>query len=28
LPTVLAGLHFVLFAGLLFHRVLNLLWSS
>jgi transposase len=27
LPTMLAGLHFVLFAGLLFHRLLNLIWS-
>jgi transposase len=27
LPQVLAGLHFVLFAGLLFHRFLHLLWS-
>jgi transposase len=27
LPAVLAGLHFVLFAGLMLHRVLHLLWS-
>jgi transposase len=27
LPALLAGLHFVLFAGLLFHRLLHLLWS-
>jgi transposase len=27
LPTLLAGLHFVLFAGLMFHRLLHLLWS-
>ena len=27
LPALLAGLHFVLFAGLMFHRLLHFLWS-